>query len=973
MPNEVFNVGINEHIINKTDPSSGINLAANWVQHKLTCEQLLDHIRAGHAFSAHFKNEYRKSDNFICSDVIAADIDHGFTLEEALDDIFIKTYASFIYTTPSHTDDHHRFRVVFLLKETITSKDDWANCLLGLAVKLRGDRAVNNASRMFYGSTGAQFWTLGNSLPPEHAKQMIEMGRVEKARAKAQQYGDTITSPIKLNSGQLVKLANGEMRAIEGVPKGATVFCPYHNDTHPSAFIVESSRQANGVHCRTCNMTFWGDEVIPYDFDGFDQLVERKIAEQERRALEKEKHPCPLRRTFPPMPLVRSYQRQYLPEIGYQTGITLIKSPKGSGKTQALATFVKRIREKYFDPLIVDKVDRPRSVLLIGHRRSLIQEAANRLGLDCYLDDERTGRYAARRFGYAICLDSLPKINQTNYAGGEKVRVSKPPQYDVVILDESEQVFSHLMADTLAQRAGMESVYRGLISAMNRAKAVYALDADLGLLTSDALSNLRQADWSSNSCMIVYNKPVPVIHRRTMEIYKSQKHLQDRMLDAIRAGKRVFITCNSKILVEKLTHVIETKCGASVSMISITSDNSQEKDVKAFVENIQTEYLKKKVLICSPSLGTGIDISFPDGRCEVDEVFGFFNSYVNTHTDIDQQLSRVRNPGAVSVWFDGAMIGFETNFDVIRYELGVNGCVPSAILREQDESGQWRINVDDPLLNIAAHVKMIQNSSRRNIKPLFMKLRRDNGWDIVHIEAPDKKDFNTDLINAANDIKERKILAILQARELTDDEFQNLNKDLKWGTRLTKIDKSAMERYRLFKTYQTPVTRDLIELDSGGMLRDQCANYRRIFGDGIFARFRAEWARDIAAHRRPLPRCAKWEVAAIAMTSVGLINDGDLNRTAVIRSSDLDPFVSFCILNRVTIESILDRPLRNDINDKPMMMLNEFLGIVGLRLIPAGRKVRRGGSSNEYKLDQNSLDVVEKVAMTGYEIYQLNQ
>jgi hypothetical protein len=44
---------------------------------------------------------------------------------------------------------------------------------------------------------------------------------------------------------------------------------------------------------------------------------------------------------------------------------------------------------------------------------------------------------------------------------------------------------------------------------------------------------------------------------------------------------------------------------------------------------------------------TGIDITFPDGACFVDRVFGFFFSFINTHTDIDQQLSRVRNPGAV--------------------------------------------------------------------------------------------------------------------------------------------------------------------------------------------------------------------------------------------------------------------------------------------------------------------------------------
>ena len=44
------------------------------------------------------------------------------------------------------------------------------------------------------------------------------------------------------------------------------------------------------------------------------------------------------------------------------------------------------------------------------------------------------------------------------------------------------------------------------------------------------------------------------------------------------------------------------------------------------------------MLLGSPSIGTGIDITFPDGECRVDRVFGFFSPFVNTHTDIDQQL-----------------------------------------------------------------------------------------------------------------------------------------------------------------------------------------------------------------------------------------------------------------------------------------------------------------------------------------------
>lgn len=106
----------------------------------------------------------------------------------------------------------------------------------------------------------------------------------------------------------------------------------------------------------------------------------------------------------------------------------------------------------------IAKQDQAASVLLIGHRQSLIKEAANRLGIDCYLDYESIGGHRNQRFGYAICLDSLPKVTTAGGRTKREAKWQKPPQYDVVILDESEQVISHLLSETLRERNGMAAV-----------------------------------------------------------------------------------------------------------------------------------------------------------------------------------------------------------------------------------------------------------------------------------------------------------------------------------------------------------------------------------------------------------------------------------------------------------------------------------------------------------------------------------
>jgi hypothetical protein len=123
------------------------------------------------------------------------------------------------------------------------------------------------------------------------------------------------------------------------------------------------------------------------------------------------------------------------------------------------------------------KADRG-SVLLIGHRISLIRQSCQRLGLDCYLDFE--GGIQSERLG--ICLDSLKRL---------RGRGAGPKPFRTVIIDESEQVLSHFFSDTI-DAATREAIFVDFMSLLQRADRVVALDADLGWLTFETLSKLSQ-------------------------------------------------------------------------------------------------------------------------------------------------------------------------------------------------------------------------------------------------------------------------------------------------------------------------------------------------------------------------------------------------------------------------------------------------------------------------------------------------
>ena len=138
---------------------------------------------------------------------------------------------------------------------------------------------------------------------------------------------------------------------------------------------------------------------------------------------------------------------QYLSSIPYPQGITLVKSPKGTGKTAALKSLVNQIKEEQY-PRDILRADRCSSILLIGHRRSLIEEASWKLGLEFYLKNK--DGYPADFYG--VCLDSLPNLMTPN-------RIRK---YDLILIDESEQVIRHLLSETIAKNRGAQKCFHAL-------------------------------------------------------------------------------------------------------------------------------------------------------------------------------------------------------------------------------------------------------------------------------------------------------------------------------------------------------------------------------------------------------------------------------------------------------------------------------------------------------------------------------
>ena len=113
------------------------------------------------------KNGERNKANLIQQQVLALDFDNTIkvngekvktegseyqSLEETLEDDFIKENASFIYKTFNHSENWERFRVVFILDEPIETNEEVAEAYSYLMDKYpNADKSTKDSSRIFFG------------------------------------------------------------------------------------------------------------------------------------------------------------------------------------------------------------------------------------------------------------------------------------------------------------------------------------------------------------------------------------------------------------------------------------------------------------------------------------------------------------------------------------------------------------------------------------------------------------------------------------------------------------------------------------------------------------------------------------------------------------------------------------------------------------------------------------------------------
>lgn len=130
--------------------------------------EIANDIYLGHAYTT-WMDGRRSIDNFILAQHFAIDMDSGderSSFDALLQHDLVRMYGSLMHTTPSHSAESPRARILFLLDEPITDAAGYQAAAKFLVSQFDGaDQACTDCSRFFYGAFNCDIWMSENILP----------------------------------------------------------------------------------------------------------------------------------------------------------------------------------------------------------------------------------------------------------------------------------------------------------------------------------------------------------------------------------------------------------------------------------------------------------------------------------------------------------------------------------------------------------------------------------------------------------------------------------------------------------------------------------------------------------------------------------------------------------------------------------------------------------------------------------------
>ena len=598
-----------------------------------------------------------------------------------------------------------------------------------------------------------------------------------------------------------------------------------------------------------------------------------------------------------------SYLSRYLPSIPFGPGIHLVKSAIGTGKTAVVEEWVKTHPEQ--------------SVLFTTHLISLVESAANRLDLCSYNACDNYDLQMESRL--AICLNSLGKLT----ANGPL------PHYDIVIIDEIEQVLARLTTH-IDQKPLVFAVLQHI---MRHARTLICLDAHLSKTTVQLIQS---------TCPMT-NVTVHINHHlhetaRGIVLHDSPESVQLAAMKALDVGETAYLTFNSKADAFKTFSTLQAAFPDKKGLY-IASDNAGDEANQAFFKDVNTVSKEYDYLVCTPSVSTGVSID----NSHFDFVGGIFLSNINTANDCMQALGRVRDKDIRHVFCERRQANHPLDADSIaarwlsthQYDLNLMNLTNHGA----------RVLMHDDYERLCLSVTQNRNASLNDFYQQFALLSLHENIDLTYAEeAPD-----TDTRKHFRQLKQS--VATAEAEQIGAAPLSEtaialralLNKPRK-----SMEDTRSVKKQQLIEFYNLPTNdieniQALASIDNDGRFKKQVKSLELALGDEDLARLRfleqterhEQFAADVT-HYASLQELFKHVLETLNLTTpFGLLSTTDYHysREMLIQNG----FVDYIEANRDIFKGLISLPTPAQLDRDPVRFIGVLLSRLGLKQKRVGK------------------------------------
>ena len=485
------------------------------------------------------------------------------------------------------------------------------------------------------------------------------------------------------------------------------------------------------------------------------------------------------------------------------SGLICVRSPKGTGKTYSLPKIVAKAQAEN------------RKVLVLTHRIVLGRAICKVVGVPWIEEMNSDGdrKIEGNALGHGLCIDSLHPTSQAAF---------NPLAWEgaLIIFDEAEQVFWHALNSATCRehrQAILASLKLLLQTVLGSGGQIVLQDADLSDYSIDFVREFSGIDvkpWVAvnhwQPCEPWQIKFYDTQHVKG-ETQDNPSGLLKDSVDRVTFGGKIWVSTDSQKAKSKygsknLEKYYRSRCpGKKILRIDAETVANPEHPAYQCAEKINELAALYDIVICSPSLATGVSVDLPG---HFTAVFGIYQG-ATSDNEVRQSLARVREPVPRFVWCRQQAVGKvgngESNYKAVATSKEKDCRYNLALLKDFDFDLDKAYN--PVVLRFWGKYAARINSSIWDFREAVRDGLVAEGHTLTNCGDDDR--------DTAGEIKTIRILsqveeavAVAEAEDIDREEFEKLEQQ----RGKTDTERHQEEKFRLKEIYKVEVTPELRQL-----------------------------------------------------------------------------------------------------------------------------------------------------------------